>query len=99
MTEFELVGLLIAMLGSVFILVGLPWLILHYITKWKSAPVLSGEDEKMLDELYELGRRLDDRVATIERIMTAENPAWRQLTADPASIGVEDRIPDRRNVQ
>jgi len=28
--------------------------------------------------LHDAARRLDDRLCTIERIMTAENPAWRQ---------------------
>ena len=71
--------------------IGLPWLILHYVTKWKSAATLTGTDEVLLNELHEAARRFDDRLATIERIMTAENPAWRHLSADPASIGVEDR--------
>ena len=78
-------------IGVLFL--GLPWLILHYLTSWKKGggSALSAEDEKLLDELHELGRRLDDRVATIERIMNAENPGWRHLSADPASIGIEDR--------
>ena len=76
--------------------IGLPWLIFHYITKWKGQASLTGEDEKLLDELHDLARRLEDRVVTIERIMTAENPAWRQLGADPASIGIEDEISARR---
>ena len=63
-------------IGTLFI--GLPWLIFHYITKWKTAATLSGGDEKLLDELHDAARRLDDRLNTIERIMTAENPAWRQ---------------------
>jgi phage shock protein B len=58
--------------------IGFPWLIFHYITKWKQAKVLTSSDEKLLDELHEVARRLDDRVCTIERIMTAENPNWRQ---------------------
>jgi phage shock protein B len=57
---------------------GLPWLIFHYITKWKTAAKLTGSDEKLLDELHDAARRLDDRLGTIERIMTAENPGWRQ---------------------
>jgi phage shock protein B len=61
-----------------FVVIGLPWLIFHYITKWKTAATLSGGDEKLLDELHDAARRLDDRLNTIERIMTAENPAWRQ---------------------
>jgi phage shock protein B len=58
--------------------IGLPWLIFHYITKWKTSATLTSGDEKLLDELHEAARRLDDRLCTIERIMTAENPNWRQ---------------------
>ena len=57
--------------------IGLPWIILHYITQQKRARGLTIEDERMLDEMHELARRLDDRVDTIERILTAENPRWR----------------------
>ena len=63
-------------LGILFI--GLPWLVFHYITTWKTAARLTGSDEKLLDDLNDAARRLDDRICTIERIMTAENPAWRQ---------------------
>jgi phage shock protein B len=58
--------------------IGLPWLVFHYITKWKTAATLTSGDEKLLDGLHEAARRLDDRLCTIERIMTAENPDWRQ---------------------
>lgn len=78
------------------LIIGLPWLVMHYITKWRSQATLTGEDEKLMDELHDMARRLDDRVATIERIMTAENPGWRQLTADPASTGIEDNSSIRR---
>ena len=58
--------------------IGLPWLIFHYVTKWKTAATLTSSDEKLLDDLHEAARRLDDRLCSIERIMTAENPNWRQ---------------------
>ena len=64
-------------IAVVSIFIGLPWLVFHYITKWKTAATLTREDEGLLDELHDLARRLDDRVRTIERIMDAENPAWR----------------------
>lgn len=72
------------------IFLGLPWLIFHYITKWKSAATLTGEDEKLLDDLHDLARRLDDRMNTIERIMAADNPGWRQLSQDRSGLGFED---------
>ena len=59
------------------IFIGLPWLIMHYITKWKQAKVLPREDEALLGDMHDTARRLEDRLVTIERIMTAENPNWK----------------------
>ena len=68
----------IPLIAIVTLFIGLPWLVFHYITRWKTAATLTGSDEKLLDDLHDAARRLDDRLCTIERIMTAENPAWRQ---------------------
>ena len=70
--------------------IGLPWLIFHYITRWKTAATLTSSDEALLEELHELAGRLDERMCSIERIMTAENPNWRAVACDPASTGIED---------
>lgn len=59
------------------IFIGLPWLIFHYITKWKTSAGLTREDENLMDELYDLARRLDDRMDTVERIIAADNPNWK----------------------
>ena len=76
-------------IASIFII--LPWLVFHYVTKWKAQATLTTEDENLLDELHELARRLDDRMRTIERIIDAENPAWRGLGQDPVEDLLEDR--------
>lgn len=76
-------------LGILFI--AFPWVLFHYITKWKSAATITTEDENLLDELHDLARRLDDRMVTIERIVQAENPNWRSLGADPVEAVLEDR--------
>jgi phage shock protein B len=94
--EEEIMGIMVGGLAIVVLFIGLPWLVFHYITKWKSAATLTREDENLLDELHDMARRLDDRLGTIERIMTAENPGWRQVSADPASIGIEDSNTVRR---
>ncbi len=62
--------------GILFI--GLPWLVLHYLTRWKTAATLTREDENLLDELYDLARRLEDRMTTIERIISADDPDWKK---------------------
>ena len=69
---------IIPLFAIVSLFIGLPWLVFHYITKWKTSATLTTGDEKLLDELHDAARRLDDRLCTIERIMTAENPNWRQ---------------------
>jgi phage shock protein B len=76
----------ITIVGMLFI--GLPWLIFHYVTKWKSQATLTAEDENLLDELHELARRLDERMCTIERIMSADNPNWRAVACDPTDMGL-----------
>ena len=57
-----------------FLFIGMPWIILHYITQWKKSSGISREDENLLEDLYETARRLDDRLHSIERIVAAETP-------------------------
>ncbi|QNA84042.1 envelope stress response membrane protein PspB [Sphingomonas sp. So64.6b] len=68
---------LVGIIAIVSIFIGLPWLIFHYVTKWKTAPRITQEDEKLLDEMHILARRLEDRLNTVERIVAADNPDWK----------------------
>ncbi|WP_295528137.1 envelope stress response membrane protein PspB [Novosphingobium sp. Chol11] len=58
------------------IFVGLPWIVLHYITRWKTASSLTTGDEALLDELYQLARRLEARMDTVERLVVADHPQF-----------------------
>lgn len=71
----------IVAIGSLF--VGLPWIILHYMTKWKTAATLTNSDEALLEELYQLARRLSDRMETVERLVASEHPDFQP--ANPLS--------------
>lgn len=64
------------------IFLGLPWIIMHYITKWKTAATLTNDDEKMLSEMYELARRLEDRLDTVERLVSSDNPDFNPRRID-----------------
>lgn len=61
----------------VAVVIGLPWLILHYITRWKTAATITTDDEVLLEELYNLAKRLDERMDTVERLVASDNPEFR----------------------
>ena len=67
---------LIGIIAILSVLVGLPWLVLHYVTKWKTAATLTNDDEALLEELYQLARRLDERMDTVERLVAADHPEF-----------------------
>ena len=74
--------------------IGLPWLVFHYVTRWKTAATLNGPDERLLEELHALARRMDERVRTVERIVAAENPNWAEIARDPAAPIANDSQAD-----
>lgn len=54
------------------------WIVFHYVTKIKTSKGLSPEDEKMLSEIWESTRTMQDRIETLERILDAQSPSWRR---------------------
>lgn len=56
--------------------IGLPWIILHYMTRWKTAATITEDDEVLLDELYSLAKRLDERMDTVERLVSTSDPSF-----------------------
>ncbi len=43
--------------------------IFYFITKWKQTREISSDDEHMLEELWSLSQRLEERIETLERIL------------------------------
>lgn len=84
--EDALIALVVV--GSIF--VGLPWIILHYVTKWKTSATLTNDDEALLEELYQVARRLDERMDTVERLVGTDHPEFQ-----PSRI-VPDRVADNQ---
>ena len=80
----------IVVCGMLF--VALPWIIFHYITKWKTASTLTSGDESLLEELYQVAKRLDARMDTVERLVAADNPEFK-----PARL-VHDRETDNQQL-
>jgi phage shock protein B len=66
---------------AVIIFVAIPaplFIVLHFVTKWKQSREISGGDEKLLEDLWHLSQRLDERLETLETILDNELPDWRR---------------------
>ena len=78
--------------------IGLPWIILHYMTKWKTAATITNDDEVLLEELYNLAKRLDERMDTVERLVASDDPSFspvKRLQADQETDNQQLRELDR----
>jgi len=63
----------------VFIAVPAPlFIVLHFITKWKQSREISGGDEQMLEDMWLLARRLEERLESLEEILDSDLPDWRR---------------------
>jgi len=54
--------------------------ILHYVTKWKSSRTLSGDEQRMLEELWQDAQKMESRINALETILDDQVPDWRRKT-------------------
>ncbi len=66
----------------IILFVILPWIVFHYITKWKEMKGITPEDEASFGDLRTSADRLEDRLRSMERIMDDEVPDWRSRYND-----------------
>ncbi|MEM6474934.1 MAG: envelope stress response membrane protein PspB [Pseudomonadota bacterium] len=80
------------------LLVAVPWMVLHYMTKWKQSATITTDDEVLLEELYNLAKRLDERMDTVERLVAEDDPSFspvKRIQADLESDNQQLRELDR----
>lgn len=53
-------------------------MILSFIAKWRSARSLSTEEERTLEELWQEGETLRERIEVLESILDDIEPGWRR---------------------
>ncbi len=62
----------------IFLVIVAPiWLILHYATRNSASKRLTTKDESLLEDLHESARRMEERIQSLERILDADTPEWR----------------------
>jgi len=52
-------------------------IVTNFILKLRQNRGLSVEDERMLSDLWQSARRMEDRIQSLERILDADQPQWR----------------------
>nr|WP_188697356.1 envelope stress response membrane protein PspB [Bowmanella pacifica] len=73
----DVIGILVAPIIIFMIFVAPIWLILHYRSKKQVAQGLSKEEFTALTELADKAEKMADRIQTLEAILDAEAPQWR----------------------
>ena len=72
-------GELLTIALIVFIVIPAPiFIVLHFITKWKQSREISGGDEKMLEDMWLMSQRMEERLETLETILDDELPECRE---------------------
>lgn len=70
---------LVALCIILFLTIVAPLIVIFYfITRWKQSREISGDDERMLEDLWALSQRLEDRIETLERILDDEPASQRR---------------------
>ena len=70
-TDVMVLGVLAITL--VFLVFVLPiWIIAHYLSKARIARALTAQDEKMLADLWEVARQMEQRMINLERASGSE---------------------------
>jgi phage shock protein B len=70
-----------SLLGILFLVVVAPiWIVAHYATRWRTARVMSRDQERVLAELYDSAHRMEERMESLERLLDVEAPGWRSKT-------------------
>ena len=76
MTITEVTILVALAITLVFVVLVLPiWIIAHYLSKSRAQHALSAQDEKLLADLWDVARRMEERLDNLERASGAEPSA------------------------
>jgi phage shock protein B len=63
------IAILIPFVAILSLFVVFPWIILHYMTKWRGQRGLTQDDERMLEDLWRSARDISRRLEAVEHIL------------------------------
>ncbi len=54
------------------------WIVMHYRSLNRSSRSLGDDDRQALDQMLATADKLNDRIASLESILDADHPSWRE---------------------
>ena len=76
MNPFEI--LFVPMLLFIMVIVAPTWIVMHYRSVNRSSSQLSEDDRQALEEMLVAVDQMADRIESLESILDADHPNWRQ---------------------
>jgi phage shock protein B len=65
--------------ATLFIFIfGIVWINRRYGTRKREAAMLTEQESQTLDQLVRVAEKMEGRLATLERILDAEQPEWKE---------------------
>ena len=86
----ELSDLIIVLVSATLLFVVMPWLFLHYATRWRRQEEINKANQALIEELTGRANRLEARAAVLERLADADESGVRQAERP----GFETQMPD-----
>lgn len=61
-----------------FVSIPIVWIVMHYRSQNRNSSGLTEAESRQIDELLEVADAMADRIKTLEAILDAEYPDWRE---------------------
>ena len=81
----ELSDLIIVLVSATLLFVAMPWLFLHYATRWRRQEEINKANQALIAELTGRANQLEERAAVLERLADADADETRG--GGPAPLG------------
>lgn len=65
-------------LAPFLMVVAIVWIVFHYRRLNRTDKGVSGEEQQMMERMVGLLEKMEGRIATLEKILDAEDPRWRE---------------------
>lgn len=71
-------GIIGSLAGLIFVSIPIVWIVMHYRYQGRAGSGLTAEESRQVDELLRVTDSMAERIKTLEALLDAEYPDWRE---------------------